>query len=380
MNINNSSSRWYFFTIPAILFNNNSGLVKDFFNSLPHIKNYVFQLEKGSQSTERNADGYQHFQCTCSFEIPLKFETVHNEILSISPEYKQIHLEQCRASDSAILYCSKSQTRVDGPWFSSSAFEASCLRKMATKSKKNNSLIIQLGEFFDDNISEHENINWFLTPECDFCQNFAYHKNFLVVKFNSYLDNVKSKKRLTEPITCVFIYGDTNAGKTSLVKEALKNEDYFRPTLNNPTFGMSGYSGESTLWLDDKTDVLSLDNFRQLTDNFEYFHETKGGFIKSCVTRIIITTNLTFEEYWHLNDVKSDFVKASIYKRFLKPGCGIFRFEGLPVGTPVGEDVFYANDRLRCLKTLSRGISEKCYITDDMKNNFFIKTLLERKN
>lgn len=377
MSNNSISARWYFFTVPATLFNNDSELVKQFFNSLPHIKDWVFQLEKGSQSTERNKEGYFHFQCSASFDIPLKFATVHNAITKLNPDYKQIHLEQCRASDASILYCSKSQTRVNGPWFSSVSFETSCLRKIATKSKKNNSKIIQLGEFFDANISEHENPSWFLNPnECEFAQDFAFHKKFLDTKFAQYLDNVKSKKRLIESITCLFIYGPSNAGKTSLIAEALKDKDFFRPTLTNPIFAFSGYAGESKIWLDDKQDALSFDNFRQLSDNFDYFFETKGSFIKSCATQIIITTNLNFEDYWHFDAIYSDSVKSSIFKRFLKPGCGIFRFESLPIGVHVGEDVFYANDRLRCLKTLSRGISEPCYVTNDYKCNPFVRELL----
>lgn len=379
MSNNSISARWYFFTISATLFNNDSELVKQFFNSLPHIKHWVFQMEKGSQSTELNKNGYLHFQCSACFDIPLKFSTVHNAITKINPDYKQIHLEQCRASDASILYCSKSQTRVNGPWFSSVSFETSCLRKIATKSKKNNSKIIQLGEFFDDNIQEHENLNWFLNPnECEFAQDFAFHKKFLDVKFAQYLDNVKSKKRLIEPITCLFIYGPSNSGKTSLIAEALKDKDYFRPTLTNPIFAFSGIGAEEIVWLDDKQDALSSDNFRQLSDNFDYYFETKGSFIKSCVTQIIITTNLTFEKYWHFDDIQSNFVKSSIYKRFLKPGCGIFRFESLPIGVHVGEDVFYSKDRLKCLKTLSKGISEPCYVTNDYKCNPFVRELLER--
>lgn len=63
---------------------------------------YMFQLEKGKEGTE-------HYQGVFSFKNAISFD-------SIRALDKHIHWEVCKSLKKAIVYCSKSDTRVSGPW------------------------------------------------------------------------------------------------------------------------------------------------------------------------------------------------------------------------------------------------------------------------
>lgn len=63
-------------------------------------KSFVFQLEKGE-------DGTPHYQgavyCKNAIRMPLQLN-------------KKIHWERCKSWVKAVKYCSKEETRIDGPW------------------------------------------------------------------------------------------------------------------------------------------------------------------------------------------------------------------------------------------------------------------------
>jgi len=66
-------------------------------------KKFVFQLEKGDS-------GYEHYQGWMSLKMKERFNTVKNHF----PQ--SIHLEPCKNSFASEKYCSKQESRIDGPW------------------------------------------------------------------------------------------------------------------------------------------------------------------------------------------------------------------------------------------------------------------------
>jgi len=80
------------------------------FQTLKEIsKKFTFQLEQGES-------GFRHFQGVFSLKIKERFSTVKN-IFPCS-----IHLEPCKNWWQSMKYCSKSETRINGPWTEKSIF------------------------------------------------------------------------------------------------------------------------------------------------------------------------------------------------------------------------------------------------------------------
>jgi len=73
-------------------------------------KKFTFQLEKGEES------GYLHWQIFISLKTKEYFKTVKNLFPSTA------HIEACRNGWQASAYCSKSETRVEGPYDENSVF------------------------------------------------------------------------------------------------------------------------------------------------------------------------------------------------------------------------------------------------------------------
>lgn len=66
-------------------------------------KKFTFQLEEGE-------GGYRHYQGVFSLKIKHRMPEVKNMIA------RNVHLEPCGNWWASIAYCSKSETRIDGPW------------------------------------------------------------------------------------------------------------------------------------------------------------------------------------------------------------------------------------------------------------------------
>ncbi|MDK7093944.1 hypothetical protein QP371_07135, partial [Gardnerella swidsinskii] len=72
-----------------------------------------------------------------------------------------VHIENAHDEDRLICYCQKSETCVEGPFFSSESFSLECLTvkaNMRAKAKvlKNNSITDMLGKYFDENIEKYK--------------------------------------------------------------------------------------------------------------------------------------------------------------------------------------------------------------------------------
>lgn len=66
------------------------------------MKHYAFQLEKGEEGTP-------HFQLTLNFECARSFN-------SVKTTFPTAHIQASKNGFKAWQYCTKTSTRIDGPW------------------------------------------------------------------------------------------------------------------------------------------------------------------------------------------------------------------------------------------------------------------------
>lgn len=78
-------------------------------------KEYYFQKEKGSLKDEAG-DGYLHYQGCVATSRPMTFDQVKNLL------FNDAHIEACKDWFASKRYCSKLETREEGPWDHKSMF------------------------------------------------------------------------------------------------------------------------------------------------------------------------------------------------------------------------------------------------------------------
>ena len=70
---------------------------------------FVFQLEEGKEN------GYQHFQCFAQWDSPTRFSSIRKAFMSRGWTIQYVMPRQFSVA-SCLAYCSKEDSRVEGPW------------------------------------------------------------------------------------------------------------------------------------------------------------------------------------------------------------------------------------------------------------------------
>jgi signal recognition particle GTPase len=175
--------------------------LKKYIEDLEHFKYCMFQREKGSET------GTEHIQAFIIFSIGKRLETVKNY-------FPRAHLEQVKGSNSqARDYCSKSDTRVSGPF--------------------------ELGQFAEER--ERTDIKEFLALIENNSSNIDIKKLFpnLYVKNYDKIDKLRQEELFTEyeskirNVEVTYIYGVPGIGKTSYVYKLFGFKDVYRITSYN---------------------------------------------------------------------------------------------------------------------------------------------------
>lgn len=129
---------------------------------------YVFQLERGESGTP-------HFQGCIWFQHQRTFSALQRKLPGV-------HWEVCRDWGSAVSYCSKEDTREDGPWFRNVVLTKAC------KTIKTRQLYQWQKEVMDiiANEPDDRTIHWYWdaggrTGKTQFCKYLAVHHDAIIL-------------------------------------------------------------------------------------------------------------------------------------------------------------------------------------------------------
>lgn len=212
----------------------------------------IYQLEQGENET------YHYQMCVC-------YENAKT-IRSVSKIYTRAHIEHVKFIDKAIEYCSKEETRIDGPWEEGT--------KPSNKQGERN----DLSQLFKD-------INNKMTYK-EICQKYPnqimrYYKGIKELKMN-YTEDRNSKP------TVVWIHGKAGIGKTKHVYS--KFRDIFVKSANHKWW--DGYDQQECILIDDFDHWHGgFKDLLRLLDRYPYMGETKGGMVKINSPYIYITSD-----------------------------------------------------------------------------------------
>lgn len=199
-------------------------------------------------------------------------------------------------------YCSKSDTRINGPWEAGeepAQGKRSDIKDIYTmvKAKKTDEEILEATEG-------------------------AAARYEKAIKFTRFVMTKKESDRQLQGVKIITLYGPTGTGKTYAAVNFLAGKgDYYiceSPSQANTKLWFDGYEGQHTLILDDFDGCYCAYRYLlRLLDCYELKVEVKGGHAWACWTTVVITTNRHPSNWYDGVD------HSPLQRRLLKPGSEI---------------------------------------------------------
>ncbi len=227
---------------------------------------------------EKGANGTEHYQFFCRFKNA-------NRIAFWKKYNKSIHAEFARDEQASIDYCSKEDSRIEGPWtFGQYKVDQKKFQSVAILAKKT---VFEMGSELN-------------APQ--FNQAIKAVQTFNLLTADSY----------TGPRECFWLYGPTGVGKSRYVKS-------FNPFMKACNKWWDGYQQQQEVLIDDlEKDSKFIGHFLKLWGD-PYGHltgEVKNGTIKLSFQRLWITSNYSIGEVF---PPQSDIaLYESIKRRFIE--------------------------------------------------------------
>jgi len=236
---------------------------------------YTFQLELGGVTE------YAHWQVYVEYDRERRWET-------LCREYPQCHVE-CRKGQpsEAAEYCSKDETRLDGPW------TYGTLPRDDEQGKRNDIHALHAAV-----VAKRSRPSLWRDPALG-PQMFKYWRG--VYQCQNELGGEEKRRWKT---AVYVVWGPPGVGKTHLVYR-YADRDCYQLTCP-PNRGMpvwwDGYNGQSDVIIDDYSGWIKWTNFLLILDERPCRVDYRGGSTQLLARRIFITSNKP-PERWYRDDV-----------------------------------------------------------------------------
>lgn len=264
----NKQHRAFFFTLDAHEDNGmpsvSADAIRAVLDNRDEITDYVFQLERGHESTDEHPDGFLHYQ-GCFFlgrDYKRRIREVHKWF---DDTLDWIHLEGQRRSDIAMThYCSKDDTRQAGPFWSSDEFMKRMNRKPSASQQGQRSDLKSLADALDDGMTPDEII---LDDNLGLLMNTTgqafVSKRYAAMMKSKYSHHDRSDIRVH------YLFGDAGSGKSRYVHEQADYKHLYTARMNmrDP---FNNYDYEPILLLDEFRSQVSYSDLLQMLDRYVF--------------------------------------------------------------------------------------------------------------
>ena len=268
-NNNNSKARGWCFTI-------NNPEKDQLFNELPvGYKFIIWQKEKGKENTI-------HLQ---GFLYAIR-EKSFNQIKKLLGE--RSHIEKIKGTIKQNMdYCSKSDTKIDGPW--------------------------KLGE-----VPNEQGKRTDLQNECEKVLRTGSVKSVEPSKFVKYSSGfLKLQARIQAPyrsnLKIITLIGYTGLGKSFTVRDLF--EDIYTPYYGNAGIWWDGYCENKVVCLEEYKAQLPLQKLLQILDPYPLQLECKGGCTPAHYTILFITSNSSPDQWYKNENNERNEELEALYRR-----------------------------------------------------------------
>lgn len=241
----------------------------------------IWQLEKG-------AEGTPHLQAYVSFKNPVSFNTVKKL-------YPTAHIEAAKGSPKqCIAYCSKKDTRQDGPWERG--------ERPAQGARNDIEEAVQT-------IKEHLGKRKPFKAACE------EHPS-VMVKFHrglQFVANQMVEPRNAPPEVHVFV-GPTGCGKSRSAREWLPEAWVWNPMKGN---WFDGYLGQQEAIFEEYRGDIPYAGMLSILDRYTHEHQIKGGMVDFVAKRIAITSPKMPDRWYPRQCEKTDSLQQ-LYRRITR--------------------------------------------------------------
>lgn len=248
------------------------------------VKYCIWQLERCPSTGRQHIQGYVEFNRSASArKVKEAFED------------NAMHVEGRRGNrEQAIAYCSKSETRISGPYeiFSENRYISQGARTDIDSLLSSIRAKRPIAEVIDDHLKT-------------------------LVKYPKLLDNyyhfesMKVGNKFDPEKEVIVYYGPPGSGKTRCVINE-EPDVCALDTISNGKVWLQGYYGQDALLIDDFDGQIPLTQMLRIMDKYPYTFEYKGGSIRVNFKKVYITSNYHPSE-WYPNAYQSQ--KDAILRR-----------------------------------------------------------------
>lgn len=281
--------------------------IEEAFQELDSGADFVFQLERGKNN---GPQGYLHFQASLllSRSHPRRRKDVARVLKAHGIE--DAHIEATRRVGAADSYCSKADTRVAGPFWSSFEFEESARRKALAHGGGGTPDRSVLKEAIESGMTPSEIM---LDDRLSLMMagaNQAYADRY----FTEY--HAQRWSHEVRDVKAIYLWGDTGVGKSTSVRDwsARHHLDLFSAHLGGrDPFGM--YKFEPVLLLDEFRESVPIEEALQLLDRFPYELDRRYSDSWAAWTTVFVVSNWPLERQYAGADTPS---RAAFQRRFSK--------------------------------------------------------------
>lgn len=252
----------------------------DWFNA-GDVSFVVWQKEKGASGTI-HLQGYfvvtQKTKSKAGYTMSWCIKNIYAK-MSVQP--------RMGTHEQAVAYCTKTETRVSGPWTMGTHMEAQAAQRAAIGERRVKSTLTDVKADIDNGVSEEELWNK------HFGSMLRYEKNFKSYKLTKELG-----KRITPKV--LVYYGEPGCGKSMKAKQIGERNGgaYWWNSNNNVWFDGYDPTVQKVVVLDDFQGNLPYKFLLRMLDCYPMQVEIKGSMVAFNPTIIVITSN-THPRDWY---------------------------------------------------------------------------------
>lgn len=266
-----SQARRWCFTL-----NNPSEADKTTLNLGPLMRGGVYQLERGANGTE-------HLQGYVEFSRGLRLASVRSILPTAHWEQAKGTADQCKE------YCTKDDTRIDGPWHVGAPLGGNPGRR---------SDLVELAESVKLGATTRD---------------IADNHGASFIKYHRGIDAMRAlyakPRMLTESPEVIYIWGPTGAGKTRIAADVAGSSSYWK----DGSKWWQDYAGEKrVLWDEFRGSHASLSTILRYCDRYPCRVECKGGSYQLLADTWIFTSNMAPWLLWNIPNLSTWFRRISL--------------------------------------------------------------------
>lgn len=243
------------------------------------IKYAIWQLEECPTTKKQHIQGYVEFEKRPSLK------NIKELFLDGS-----MHIEHRMGKQSdAIKYCSKKETRIEGPW------EYGNRKQQGERSDLKN--IIELCKK-KKTLAE-------IIEEVPTALRLTNH----IEKYKKSLIEPRDRNK---PIEVIVLIGKPGTGKTKYVYDN-ENDLFTLGSQHGGSLWFDGYTGQKAMLIDDYKGNIQYTTLLRLLDRYPFSGQTKGGYVNLNLDRIYITSNYEVNEWYN-----QEWDKSALHRRITK--------------------------------------------------------------